>query len=145
MDTNEHELRLGGSATETLLTGLTHLTKVRSRITHSKWRCFAKTGLDAEKLDSMRAIARGVPILRVDPVQCEPDPDAGFQEICLCANAAKRAEHCFRGKGRLRPGPGMSLLSVVQHHAERCRADCKRKGLSIATARRLESIGTGLV
>ena len=148
MDTNKHELRPGGSATEALfnhLTDLTHLTNARSRITHGKRRCFAKTGFDAENMDNVRAIGGGVLALRVDSVRCEPDPDTSFQEICLRADPAQRAEHCLRGKRRLWPGPGMSLLSVVQHHAERRRATCKRKRLSIATARRLEPIGTGLV
>jgi hypothetical protein len=115
-------------------------------LTHGGKRAvLAKLNLDAENLDGGRALGRGILAFRVDSVRRESDACPGFQEIRLRADAEKRAEHCLRGEGRLRPRTGMSLFSVVQHHAERRRANCERKELSSASGWRLESIGTGLV
>ena len=84
----------------------------------------AKLNLNAENLDGVRAVGRGILALRVGSVRRESDACPGFQEIRLRAVAAKRAEHCVRGEGRLRPRTGMSLFSLVQHRAERHRANC---------------------
>ena len=97
----------------------------RNSLAHGRKRALlANLSLHAENLDGVRAIGRGILALRVDTVRRESDACPGFQEIRLRPVAAKRAEHCLRGEGRLWPRTGMSLFSLVQHHAERHRANC---------------------
>lgn len=101
--------------------------------------------MDAETLESVRAIGRGILALRVDSVRREPDPGKGFQEICLRADAAKRPEHCLRREGRVRPGTGMSLLSHVQYLCSRCGAHRERERVPAMAAELLEPAWTAMV